>query len=87
MLPHGDDSKASGANHAHFLRSATMGWTLVCEIIAGILLGMGVDWLAGTNRVFLIVGAIAGLIVGMTSFIRSAMKENRRLAREQKRRS
>lgn len=59
----------------------------MCEIVAGILIGMFVDWLADTDRVFLIVGAIAGLVVGMTSFIRAAMKENRRLAREQKRRS
>lgn len=82
MLPGMGDSKGS---NAHIWRTATMGWTLVCEIAAGILLGWGVDWLAGTDKVFIIVGAIGGLTVGMTSFIRSAMAENRRLEREQKR--
>jgi ATP synthase protein I len=77
----------SKAHNAYMLRSASMGWTLVCEIVAGILIGMGVDWLVGTDRIFLLVGALAGLVVGMTSFIRAAMKENRRLEREQKRRS
>ncbi|MCH2138155.1 MAG: AtpZ/AtpI family protein [Phycisphaerales bacterium] len=61
-----------------------VGWTLVCELIAGLLIGWGIDWLAGTEKVFTIVGAVAGLVVGMTGFIRSALAENRRMERGRK---
>ena len=64
---------------------ASVGWTLVCEIIAGMVLGYGIDWLVGTDRVFLVIGAIVGVLVGMAGFIRSALAENRRMERERKR--
>ena len=84
MLP---SSKNNDQDTAGIWRMASVGWTLVCEIIAGMVLGYGVDWLAGTDRVFLVIGAIGGVLVGMTGFIRSALAENRRMERERKRKS
>ena len=71
-------------NTAGIWRMASVGWTLVCEIIAGMVLGYGIDWLVGTDRVFLVIGAISGVLVGMAGFIRSALAENRRMERERK---
>jgi len=68
-------------------RMASVGLTLVCEIIAGLVLGWGVDWLMDTDRVFFLIGGLMGLLVGMTGFIRSALAENRRMERERKRKS
>jgi len=59
-----------------------MGFTLTTEVAAGVLLGWLADWAFGFDRTFIIVGAIAGVLVGMTSFIRAALAENRRLTRE-----
>ncbi|HCA39012.1 MAG TPA: hypothetical protein DEO92_04965 [Phycisphaerales bacterium] len=61
-----------------------MGFTLATEVAAGTLLGWLVDWGFGFDRTFIVVGAIVGVLVGLSSFIRAALAENRRL--EQKRR-
>ena len=58
---------------------ATVGWTLLCEILAGMAIGWGLDWLFGTEKVFLIIGALTGILVGMIGFIRSSLAENRRM--------
>ncbi len=85
MLPLGDSDSTPEAK-ARMFRLMGMGWTLVTEVAAGLLLGWGVDWIFGYDKVFLIVGAIVGLLVGMFSFIRSGMAENRRLEQERKNR-
>ena len=51
-----------------------MGFELFSEILAGVLIGLGLDWLFGTSPVFLIIGSIAGVTVGMISFIRQASR-------------
>jgi F0F1-type ATP synthase assembly protein I len=65
---------------------ATLGWTLLCQILGGLALGWGLDWLLGTDRVFLIIGVLAGILVGMTGFIRTSLAENRRMERIRKNR-
>jgi len=55
-----------------------MGFTLTTEVAAGVLLGWLVDWGFGFTRTFIVVGAVVGVIVGMTGFIRAALAENRR---------
>jgi len=60
---------------------SAMGFTMACEIVAGLLLGWLVDRWTGTDKVFLIIGTIMGIIVGMTSFIRTAMKANKASSR------
>ena len=79
MLP---GKPSNDPDTAGIWRMASVGWTLVCEIAAGLLLGWGLDWLVGTNKLFLVIGAIVGLLVGMTGFIRSALAENRRMSRD-----
>jgi len=59
-----------------------MGFTLTTEVVAGVLLGWLADWAFGYDRTFIVVGAIVGVLVGMTGFIRSALAENRRAERE-----
>jgi F0F1-type ATP synthase assembly protein I len=61
-----------------------MGFTLTTEVVAGVLLGWLADWAFGFEKTFIVVGAILGVLVGMTGFIRSAMAENRRAARERR---
>ena len=58
-------------------RMAGLGLQTSSEVIAGAILGMGVDWLRGDGHVGLLVGGIVGIVVGMTSLLRGAMKLNR----------
>jgi len=59
-----------------------MGFTFVSMIIAGGLLGWGTVWVLGTmndawldhERKFIAGGAICGIIVGMTDFIRTSLR-------------
>ena len=85
MLPLGDSDSTPEAK-ARLFRLMGMGWTLVTELVAGMLIGWGIDWLFGFDTVFFIVGAVVGLLVGMTSFIRAALAENRRLEQERTKR-
>ncbi len=75
---------ATPAERNRSWRLSTMGFTLATEVAAGTLLGWLVDWGFGFDRTFIVVGAIVGVLVGLSSFIRAALAENRRL--EQKRR-
>ncbi|HJN80120.1 MAG: AtpZ/AtpI family protein [Phycisphaerales bacterium] len=75
---------ATPAERNRLWRLSTMGFTLATEVAAGTLLGWLVDWGFGFDRTFIVVGAIVGVLVGLSSFIRAALAENRRL--EQKRR-
>ena len=58
-----------------------MGFALATELVAGAFLGWLVDQLAGTSPAGLLIGAIAGLVVGMTTFIRSALKASAEASR------
>ncbi|MCH2162997.1 MAG: AtpZ/AtpI family protein [Phycisphaerales bacterium] len=61
---------------------SAMGFTMACEILAGLLPGWLVDSWAGTDRIFLVIGTIMGVIVGMTGFIRTALKASRAAGRK-----
>jgi len=56
-----------------------MGIELASHILAGALLGWLLDKLFNTTY-WLMIGSIAGLIVGMVDFIRSALKAQRQAA-------
>ncbi len=65
-------------------REASIGWRMAglgmqtsSEVIAGALIGWGLDHWLGTWPTWLLVGGIAGIAVGLTSLIRGAMKANR----------
>ena len=66
--PNGRQSQAA------LWKLSALGFTMACEIIAGMFLGWLVDRWTGTDKVFLIIGTIIGIIVGMTSFLKTAMK-------------
>jgi len=54
-----------------------MGFELASHIVAGLLLGVLGDYIFKTRPTLLIVGTIAGVIVGLAEFIRSALKAQR----------
>jgi len=58
------------------MRLLGMGLTFSGELVAGLLIGWGLDELLGTERVFLIIGTVAGLLVGTIGFFRAAKRAN-----------
>ena len=65
-------------------RIAGMAFLLSSEVAAGAGLGWLLDRWLGTGQRWLTMGGIAGIVVGMTGFIRTAFRLNRDsdLARE-----
>ena len=63
-------------------RLSGMGVELASHIVAGVLLGLLGDYIFNTKPVLLIVGTIAGVIVGLAEFIRSALKAQRQYTRK-----
>lgn len=86
MLRRSKKAEQAAQDRNRTWRAMDMGMTLVTEVIAGVLLGWLVDWATGFERTFIIVGAILGVLVGMTSFIRAALKENQRLEAQRRER-
>ena len=65
------------------MRAASLIWQSVSEVAAATLIGWGLDWYFNTDRVFLLIGGLLGIAVGISSFVRSALKESRKLTRKQ----
>ncbi len=59
-----------------------MGIELASHILAGLLIGWLLDKWLGTEPVWLIVGTITGVVVGMTDFIRAALKAQKRITEQ-----
>ena len=74
--------RSSDVESQRLWRLAGLGGTMASEIIAGTLIGWVLDRVFGTKPTLLIVGAIVGVVVGLATFIRSAMIETRRAARD-----
>lgn len=53
-----------------------VGGEFVSHVLAGLLLGWGVDWAFNVRPWGILGGAIAGLLVGTAQFIRAAMRIN-----------
>lgn len=47
---------------------------MLSEVVAGVLLGYGLDYLLGTRNRWIVVGSIAGVAVAMVSVVRIAMR-------------
>ena len=60
-------------------RMAGMGFQVVSEVAAGALLGWLFDKWRGTAPKGVMVGSIVGIVVGLWSLIRNALKLNREL--------
>ena len=63
-------------------RMAGLAFTMASEAGAGALMGWLVDHFAGTAPTGLLVGSIAGIAVGMLSFVRGAFALNKLLANQ-----
>jgi F0F1-type ATP synthase assembly protein I len=63
-------------------RLSGIGFTLASEIVAGALMGWGLVWVLGQfdeswsthTKLFIAVGAICGIVVGLYSFIKSSLR-------------
>jgi F0F1-type ATP synthase assembly protein I len=64
-------------------RMAGLAFLLSSEVAAGALIGWGVDHFAHTQPKGLMYGAIAGICVGMLSFIRGGLALNRLVTRNE----
>lgn len=84
-----DDQAGSGRsglvpNRGAVTGEFSAGVDLISSVVAGLLLGLGLDWWLGTRPVFVIVGVIAGFVSGFLKLWRySAVLE--RQAEERKR--
>jgi hypothetical protein len=67
-------------------RVAGIGFQFGTEIIAGVLIGWAVDAYFGTRPWGIMVGAAAGIAVGIVTFIRGAIRINREIGKTPKER-
>ena len=61
-----------------------MGFTFASMIVAGGLLGFGLSWALGqpeNKRIFIVMGTVVGIIIGMVDFIRAARRAMREMDR------
>ena len=74
--------KQSQANRLWNL--SAMGFTFASMIIAGGLLGFGLSWVLDqpeNKRVYIVLGTVLGIIIGMADFIRAARRAIREIDR------
>lgn len=50
------------------------GWELISQMLAGLLLGWGVDWFFETKPWGIVVGTCVGLLVGLVTFVRRTIR-------------
>lgn len=63
-------------------RMGGLGMEVASEVAAGVLLGWGYDKWRGTAPTGLLVGSIAGIVVGLWTLVYGAFKLNRLLDRQ-----
>ncbi len=51
-----------------------LGTQILSEVLAGVALGWGADALLGTERRWIVVGSITGVVVAMVTLARTAMR-------------
>ena len=51
-----------------------LGSQMLSEVVAGVLLGYGLDYMLGTSKRWVVVGSIAGVAVAMVTVFRIALK-------------
>lgn len=77
----GDSERRAAAERTQRAGWALMGagWEFVSQVAAGLLIGWGIDWYFGLEHWGKLGGAIAGVLVGMWTFIRRALRIERSL--------
>ncbi len=59
---------------------AAIGWEVSSQVVAGVALGWGADYFfPSLGHWGIIGGAVAGVLVGLGTFLRSALRLNREL--------
>jgi len=57
------------------------GWSagldFAATAITCVLIGLGIDWLAGTSPWFLVVFLVIGIVGGFVAFVRTGLRLNR----------
>ena len=49
-------------------------WIVVSSILVSVLIGLGLDWLFRTHRVFLVIMFLFGIVAGMYNLVRELRK-------------
>lgn len=69
MMPSNQPDQNERSRGAQYLATAVwftgMGWTIAVAIVLGVLLGNWLDGRAGTHPLFLLIGLILGLALGL----------------------
>lgn len=83
-----DDLNGSGRSDLAPNRPVSGGFSsgvdLISSVVAGLLLGLGLDWWLGTNPVFTVIGIVAGFASGfyklwqLSAVLEEQAKERRR---------
>ncbi len=55
-----------------------LGTQMLSEVVAGILLGLGADYMLGTHNRWIVVGSIGGVVVAMWTVIRTTIRMSKR---------
>ena len=67
-------------------RMAGLAFVMSSEAAAGALVGWVIDYFAGTDSRWLLIGGITGIAVGLLSFAKGALTLNRMLAKQEQER-
>jgi F0F1-type ATP synthase assembly protein I len=51
-----------------------LGSQMLSEVVAGVILGFGIDYMLGTRNRWIVVGSIAGVVVAMVTVFRIALR-------------
>jgi len=62
-------------------RAWAMGLDMFVNLLAGGILGFGLDWLFGTYPILMLVFGLLGLGVGMLKFLREALQLNKEMSK------
>jgi F0F1-type ATP synthase assembly protein I len=85
--PPAADQPSSLTAAARHLDHGGQAFDFFSSAAAGLLLGLGIDWLAGTSPWFTIVGVVAGFVSGFTKlWVASRVLEEQAVARQERRR-
>ena len=84
--PPATGSPSSLTAAARDLGGGSAGFDFFSSAVAGLLLGLGIDWLAGTSPWFTIVGVVAGFVSGFTKlWVTSRVLEEQAAERRERR--
>lgn len=79
-MPDPKRSEESNAEIAAW-RQRMGGWSAGIDFVAvavvSVLIGIGIDYFAGTGPLFLIIFLFVGIVGGFTAFVRTGMRLNR----------